>query len=286
MIAEAERFIAANAAKPFLLYLAFIEPHMAMHPPTASVEKFPADWDSVPYRGECGYVPHPRPRAGYAAMISDLDDHVGRVMAALEKAGVADRTLVVFTSDNGTTHEGKPGSPFHIGGVDPAFFNSTAGLRGYKGSVHEGGLRVPMIARLPGRIPAGAVNDTPGYFADWFPTLCDAAGLPIPKGLDGVSLWPLLITGKAPERKTPMLWVFPEYGGQVAVQIGDMKVLRKNLKRKNPGPWEVYDLIKDPAESRDLAAEHPDLIKQTEDILRRETSANAVFPLAIPGVTP
>ena len=87
--------------------------------------------------------------AAYAAMISDLDGYVGRVMSALEKAGVVDNTLVIFTSDNGATHEGPHGTNFHIGGADPKFFNSTADLRGYKGSVYEGGIRVPMIARLP-----------------------------------------------------------------------------------------------------------------------------------------
>ena len=166
MLAEALKFIEANRARPFFLYLPFVEPHLAMHPPRESVEKFPREWDNQPYRGEAGYLPHPRPRAAYAAMISDLDGYVGRVMETLEKNGLADRTLVIFTSDNGTTHEHPNSTDFHYGGVDPKFFNSTAGLRGYKGSVYEGGIRVPMIARLPGKIAAGAVNDTPGYFAD------------------------------------------------------------------------------------------------------------------------
>ena len=94
-------------------------------------------------------------------MITDLDGYVGRVLAALDRAGVADRTLVVFSSDNGTTHEGRADPRFHIGGADPKFFNSTAGLRGYKGSVYEGGIRVPMIARLPGRIPPARSTTRP-----------------------------------------------------------------------------------------------------------------------------
>jgi arylsulfatase A-like enzyme len=284
MIAEAETFIAANQARPFFLYLPFTEPHVAMHPPRESVEKFPADWDPRVYRGESGYLPHPRPHAAYAAMISDLDGYVGRVLAALDRAGVANRTLVIFSSDNGTTHAGPAGTQFHIGGADPAFFNSTAGLRAYKGSVYEGGIRVPMIARLPGRIPAGTVNDTPGYFADWFPTLCDAAGLAKPDGLDGESLWPALTNGKTTARTTPMIWVFPEYGGQVAVQIGDLKAVRQGLKTKTPGAWEVYDLARDRGEARDIARDHADFIQQVEALLRREVSDNHVFPLAIPGV--
>jgi len=284
MIAEAVKFIEANRTRPFFLYLPFIEPHVAMHPPRESVEKFPAAWDDEPYRGQSGYLPHPRPRAGYAAMISDLDGYVGRVMETLERHGLARRTLVIFTSDNGTTHPRRADTHFHVGGVDAAFFNSTAGLRGYKGSVYEGGIRVPMIARLPGRIPAGSVNATPGYFPDWFPTLCDAAGLPRPGGLDGESLWPVLTGGPAPVERRPMLWVFPEYGGQVAVRLGSFKLVRQNLKAATPGPWEVYDLARDPGEARDLAASRPDLIRQAEEILRREVPDNPRFPLPIPGV--
>ena len=284
MLTEAESFIREKSATPFFLYLAFIEPHVAMHPPAEWVAKFPTEWDIEPYRGQCGYLPHPRPRAAYAAMIAHLDDHVGRVLAALDQAGVADRTLVVFTSDNGTTHEGKPDTHFHIGGVDAAFFNSTAGLKGYKGSVYEGGLRVPMILRLPGKIPAGAVSDVPGYFADWFPTLCSAAGLTPPDGLDGENLWPVFTgAAKAGERK-PMVWVFPEYGGQVAVRMGDFKALRRNLARKNPSAWELYNLAADPFEAHDLAAKHPEWIARAEEILARESTPNPNFPLAIPGV--
>lgn len=285
MIAEAEKFIAVNAGKPFFLYLPFIEPHVAIHPPRESVESFPAEWDAEVYRGENGYLPHPRPRAGYAAMINDLDGYVGRVLEALDKAGLTERTLVIFTSDNGSTHPGRDDSRFHVGGADPPFFNSTAGLRGYKGSVYEGGLRVPMIVRLPGRIKAGAVNETPSYFADWFPTLCEAAGLKQPQGLDGQSLWPLL-TGqqKVLAARKPMIWVFPEYGGQVAVRIGDFKLVRQNLKTKSPGAWEVYDLVKDPNETNNLADTRPELIRQVEELLRREVSENPIFPVPIPGV--
>jgi arylsulfatase A len=282
MIAEAVQFLEENHARPFFLYLPFIEPHVAMHPPRESVERFPAEWDTEAYRGQCGYLPHPRPRAGYAAMISDLDGYVGRVMETLEKTGVADRTLVIFTSDNGTTHPRLPDTHFHVGGVDGAFFNSTAGLRGYKGSLYEGGIRVPLIVRLPGRIEAGTVSDVPGYFADWFPTLCAAAGLETPPDLDGENLWPVLTEGLVPESRKPMVWVFPEYGGQVAVRIGHDKVIRQGLRTKQPGDWEVYDLSQDHSEQHDLAASRGDLIQQAEEILRREVSENPRFPVPIP----
>lgn len=284
MIDEAEKFIAEHKDERFFLYLPFIEPHVAMHPPQEAVDRFPEDWDDEPYRGQCAYLPHPRPRAGYAAMIHDLDRYVGRVMAALEKAGVAEETLVVFTSDNGTTHEGKPDTHFHIGGVDAEFFNSTLDLRGYKGSVYEGGLRVPMIVRYPGKVAAGAESDAPGYFADWFPTLCEAVGLERPEGLDGESLWPAIRGGKAEAKRKPMVWVYPEYGGQVAVMMGEMKALRRGLNTKKPGPWELYNVVEDRGETKDLAAEHPEWIEKAEAVLRDQMSENELFPLKVPGL--
>lgn len=285
LVAEAERFIAEHRERPFFLYLPFTEPHVAMHPPRETVEKFPAEWDTEVYRGECGYLPHPRPRAGYAAMIAELDDHVGRVLKALDTAGLADRTLVVFSSDNGTTHPRPPSTRFHVGGVDAEFFHSTAGLRGYKGSVYEGGLRVPTIVRLPGQIPAGKAHDLPGYFADWFPTLAAAAGLEPPPGLDGENLWPALTTGQPLDRQRPMIWVFPGYQGQVAVRLGSYKVVRQGLATKRPGPWEVYDLSADRAEAQDLASSRPELIDEAVAVLRREVAENPRFPVRIPGVT-
>lgn len=292
MIAEAEKFIESHRERPFFLYLPFIEPHVAMHPLQESVDRFPIDWDTEPYRGQCGYLPHPRPRAGYAAMISDLDSYVGRVMQALESAKVADRTLVVFSSDNGTTHPGQPDTHFHIGGADPKFFNSTAGLRGFKGSVYEGGMRVPMIARLPGRIAPNTVNNAPSYFADWFPTLCDAAGFEKPEGLDGDSLWSELTSDNPTEStarnfgeaRKPMIWVFPEYRGQVAVRHGNLKAVRQGLKTKTPGPWEVYNIEMDQAEKQDIASTETAFIHRVEEILRREVSENTNFPLDIPGI--
>ena len=283
IIAEAERFLNEQAGKrsvqPFFLYLPFIEPHVAMHPLPAAVDKFPREWDDKPYRGQCGYTPHPRPRAGYAAMIADLDSYVGRILGVLEHHRLRERTLIVFSSDNGTTHA-HPGDPvFHVGGVDAKFFASTADLRGYKGSVYEGGLRVPLIASLPGTIPAGSTSDAPSYFADWMPTLCEALGFKTPPGVDGQSLWSVLRGGVAPATRKPMVWVFPEYGGQVAVRMGMLKAVRQRLKTKTPGPWELYDLATDRGERHDLAASRVESIREAERILRAETAENTVFPV-------
>jgi arylsulfatase A len=278
VIAEAERFINEHATKPFFLYLPFIEPHVAMHPPQDRVDAFPAEWDSEVYRGDNGYLPHPRPRAAYAAMIANLDACVGKVLKVLDKQKLRENTLIIFSSDNGSTHPGNKDPKFHIGGADPRFFNSTADLRGYKGSVYEGGIRVPTIVSWPGKIAPQSASDQPSYFADWLPTLCDAVNLDRPAELDGESLLNIL-EGKETtiSNRKPMLWFFPEYGGQIAIRLGDFKLVRQKLVTKTPGPWEIYNITQDRSESRDLASEHPELIRQAKTILASEVSENKIF---------
>jgi arylsulfatase A len=282
MIDEAEKFLGQQGEQPFFLYLPFIEPHVAMHPPASSVEKFPVEWDSVSYRGQCGYLPHPRPRAAYAAMISDLDGYVGRILKLVEEKKLAESTLIIFSSDNGATHAHAGDPNFHVGGVDAKFFNSTAGLRGYKGSVYEGGIRVPTIVSWPGVLAENVSNHQPSYFADWFPTLCEATRSEPPDQLDGQSIWRPLLENKAVTRTRPMLWVFPEYSGQVAVRIGDFKVIKQGLKTKQPGQWQVYNLANDSGEQTNVANQHPELIQRAIEILKAESSDNEIFALPIP----
>jgi arylsulfatase A-like enzyme len=285
MRAAAVQFLKDNREKPFFLYLPFIEPHVSMQPPRRVVETYPVEWDDRPYRGQCGYTPHPRPRAAYAAMITTLDGHVGAVLDTLDQLGLTDKTLVVFSSDNGATHLHGGDPTFGVGGADTRFFNSTAGLREYKGSVHEGGIRVPLIVRWPGLAKPGTVSDFPTYFADQFPTLCEAAGLKTPTGLDGVSLLPTLTGRTTSLDRNPLVWVFPEYGGQVAVRIGGMKAVRTNLNRpKMATGWQVYDLAKDPGESVDLAAHRPEVIEAAEKVLREQMAPNELFPVKVPGL--
>jgi arylsulfatase A-like enzyme len=281
ILREALQFIDEHQKEKFFLFLPFIEPHMAMHPPLSSVDQYPKEWDDQPYRGQSGYLPHPRPRAAYAAMISDLDRHVGQVVEKLRQAGILDETLIVFTSDNGTTHMAKD-PQFGIGGVDAAFFQSTRDLKAFKGSVYEGGLRVPMIVRYPSAVKAGIESETPSYFADWFPTLIEACSLKPRDGLDGDSLWPVMTGQATVENRKPMIWAYPEYTGQVAVRMGNHKVLRRGLHTKKPGDWEVYDVTKDRGETKNLAQEKPDLIREAEKILIKEISDNPVFPLRFP----
>lgn len=284
MMDEAIQFLKESSDRPFFLYLPLIEPHVALHPPLNRLEEFPKEWDTEVYRGENGYLPTARPRAAYAALVTDIDRHVGRVLDTLDELEIADETLVIFTSDNGATHPSASNPKFNIGGVDTSFFQSTAYLRGYKGSVHEGGIRVPMIARLPGVIEPSAVCDSPTYFADWLPTILEAANVVDQEtNVDGESFWKLL-TGENPnwKRANPMIWVFPEYGGQIAIRSEQWKLVRKQLNAKRVGPWELYDLSQDESEQTDVAWKYPDLVQLLSERLVRETDDNKLFPVTIP----
>lgn len=275
VLAEALQFIDANKDKPFFLYLPFIEPHVSMHPPQEWVDRYPAEWDEKPYRGNRGYLPHPRPRAGYAAMISDLDEHVGAVMARLKKHGIEGDTIVIFTSDNGATHD--------VGGVDTTFFNSVGGLRGRKGSCYEGGIRVPCVVKWPGKVTPGSSTDAPSYFPDWFPTLMEVASADSRKEvLDGLSLVSVLKGGDLPKRHEPMIWEFSGYGGIVALRDGKWKALRRGLQSKNkPGDWELYDLETDPNEQTDLAKKYPERVRRLEKMWLKTRIVEPDFPLPL-----
>ncbi len=273
ILGESLKFIDANKDKPFFLYLPFVEPHVSMHPPQEWVDKYPKEWDKEPYRGNRGYIPHPRPRAGYAAMISDLDEHVGAVLARLKKHGLEENTIVIFTSDNGPTHD--------VGGVDTGFFNSAGGLRGLKGSCYEGGIRVPTIVRWPDKVKPGSTTNAASYFPDWFPTLAQIAQVDITQEkTDGVSLVPVLEGGDLPKRHEPMIWEFNGYGGIIAIRDGKWKALRRGLKSKNgPSPWELYDLEADPNEENNLAENHSKTIQRLEKLWLDTRTVEPDFPV-------
>jgi arylsulfatase A len=261
-------FIRRQEKKPFFLYLPFVEPHLAMQPPERWVAQYPKEWDEKPYLGTRSYLPHPRPRAGYAAMISHLDEHVGRVMNLVDELGLAENTLILFTSDNGPTHD--------VGGVDTKFFASAGPLRGRKGSIFEGGIRVPLIARWKGKIAAASTSDHISAFQDYLPTIAELAGAEVPKAADGLSFVPALLDPKKQKPHAFLHWEFHGYGGQVAVRRGKWKLVRRRMKRKNPKTM-LFDLEADLGESKDLASLHPEIVAELEKIMREDRTPNETF---------
>jgi arylsulfatase len=164
-----------------------------------------------------------------------------------------------------------------MGGTDYVFFGSTGKFRAFKGSVYEGGIRVPFIARWPGKIKAGAVSDLPAAFYDVLPTLCEIAGVKAPLETDGVSFLPTLL-GKGRQRKHEFLfWDFNGYGGQQAVRLGDWKGVRRNIHKGNT-KIELYNLKNDIGEKNDLAAQRPELVKRIEKIMAEQHWPSELFP--------
>ncbi len=256
---ELLRFVRAQheAKKPFFVYYAAVIPHLALQVPDAELAAY--DFDDKPYTGK-SYQPHPRPKAAYAAMITYLDKQVGRLVALLEELHLTDDTLVVFTSDNGTTHLGKQ--------VDYEFFKSVGELRGLKGSVYEGGIRVPMIATWPGHIKAGTSSDHLSAHYDVLATVADLLDVDA-KPNDGVSFLPTLLDKGEQESHNALVWDFAGYGGQIALRRGRYKIVQRNLRKSRTAHVELFDLDEDPGETRDLASEQPDLAKELHDLLIR-----------------
>jgi arylsulfatase A len=271
MMRAAQAFLRRHREGPFFLYLPFVQPHLAMQPRQDLVDSYPDDWDAEPYLGGRGYTPHPRPRAGYAAMITELDEQVGAILDLVDALGIAEDTLIMFSSDNGPTHD--------VGGVDTTFFNSAGPLRGRKGSVYEGGLRVPTLARWPGRVAAGSTTDHVSAFQDVMPTLAELCGLGVPESCDGVSFLPTLLGATDRQAVHPYLvWEFAEYGGQKAVRIGRYKAVMRDIFKGNEA-IELYDLDEDVGETTDLAGQHPELVARALEIMRNDRTPNPVFPM-------
>lgn len=274
---EAKNFITKNRERPFFLYYASPLPHLGLQVKDEDLSVYKDAFPETPYDGKRGYTAHPTPRAAYAAMITRLDKEVGSIIEHLKMHGLDERTIVIFTSDNGPTHD--------VGGVDTEFFKSAGALRGRKGSVYEGGLRVPLIVRSPKTVPAGKVISTPAAMQDLAPTIIEFAGGKPLKGADGKSLLPIL-TGKSTETaERELYWEFPGYGAQQAVRFGSIKALRRDMAKGN-AKLEIYDLAKDIGETKDLAAERPELVEKALAIMQREHTPNASFKLPIVDVRP
>lgn len=269
MMEECESFIQSKDDKPFFLYYAPTLPHVALQAPQDWVEKFPPEWDPKPYLGQGGYLPTPRPRATYAAMIAYLDHTVGQIIEALEKTGKAKNTLIIFTSDNGATT---------AGGAGQVFFDSNGELRAGKMSLYEGGIRVPLIAKWDGRIKPGTTTDHIAVAYDSFSTLCEAAGIK-PGRTDGTSYLAAL-EGRTQQTRPYSYFEYPEAGASQAVIWGRYKAIRQNLT-KAINPIQIYDLQADPSEKNDLAGTRKDLVLEAEKIMAREHIPNPIFPLGV-----
>ncbi|MEQ9411075.1 MAG: arylsulfatase [Fuerstiella sp.] len=252
---EALQFVEDNRNGPFFLFLPVTIPHAAMHAP----EEYVASWRKKfsQFEDKVGKYSGPEvrnPIAAFAGMMTLMDDGVGQLMQLLQQLDIDDNTIVLLSSDNG---------PHKEGGHDPVFFNSNGPLKGHKRDLYEGGVRAPLIARWPGHIEAGRTSELISAHWDMLPTFCELADVEVPAGLDGISILPTL-TGQGDQPKHDFLyWEFYERGGRRAVRFGNWKAVQQNLTDVNMQDGvELYDLETDPGEERNIAANHPAVVRQ------------------------
>ncbi len=271
-IKEALQFIKNNETTPFFLYLPFTIPHLSIQVPEESLEEYKGILQEDDYKHRDHYLQHPTPRAGYAAMITHMDKGIGQIMALLKELNIEDNTLIIFTSDNGPTYD-------RLGGSDSEFFKSAGAFRGLKGSVYEGGIRVPFVARWPGKIKPGKINDHICAFQDILPTLSEVAGVSAknPDDIDGISFAPALL-GKDKQVEHEYLYMeFASYGGQQMVRMGDWKGVRQNMF-KDSLQIELYKLSDDIGEQNDVSEQHPEIVEQLRKIMKEARIPSKEFP--------
>ncbi len=244
---QAVRFMEEHRDGPFLAFVSYNAPHIE----TAAREELIGKYERR--KTEVKTDIH----AEYAAMVTALDEGVGYLLRSLEVLDIDDRTLVFFFSDNGGLIQ-----VYHHAGP---IITTNAPLRGEKGTLYEGGIRVPLIVRIPGMVKPGAVSAEQVISNDFFPTFLEAAGLPIPSDLDGVSLWPVL-SGRGPLNREALYWHYPSYHHSTpaaAVRVGRYKL----IEFYEDGRRELYDLATDPGERLDLAAERPEMARSLAERL-------------------
>lgn len=261
MTEKAIAYIDKNKHNPFYLYLSYPMPHLSLQVPDGALKEYLGKFDESPYNTSGSYAMHKYPLSAYAAMITYLDTQVGIVLDKIIAAGLEENTIILFSSDNGTTFSK---------GVDAKYFNSTAGLRGLKMDLYEGGIRVPFIAKWKGKIKAGSTSDHVSVQYDLMATLNELIRLKAPAN-DGISYLPTLL-GKTNQQKKKEYTYFeyPENGGQLAIHLNDWKAVKTNIKTDKKAAWQVYNLKDDPYETKDVAADHPELKTRFDQIVLKE----------------
>lgn len=252
---EAVKFIRENKEQKFLAYIPFTVPHLALQAPLDSVEKYYGNaFPETPYRGGNNYTPAHKPRAMYATMITLMDVYIGQIMNELKTLGLDTCTLILFSSDNGATNP--------VGGSDVSFFNSTGGLRGTKYSYYEGGIRVPLIAYMPGRVPSGIVSDLPTHIQDISSTIVEVGGGSVSKLSTGISLVPTIMPdGNVQKKHSHLYWESANSTNAIqVVRSGKWKLIRSNIRKGQY--FELFDLENDSYETKNLAKEYPDTLNR------------------------
>ncbi len=261
---RALQFINKNSTNPFFLYLAYTIPHWSDYDKSTPMSQ------PVPTDEPYGNRDWPQTEKNYAAMITRMDRDVGRILGLVQDLGLDENTIIFFTSDNG---------PCPTESHDVEFFNSNGPLRGVKRELYEGGIRVPMIARWPGNVPAGRVSDQVWAFWDVMPTFAELAGLPPISDIDGFSMVPALMGKTQKEQHDYLYW---DYGHSrktfwQAVRSGEWKGVRKGAIGTEC-PLELYNLEQDISEQHNVANQNPDVVKKIEAIMSEAYEPSEFYP--------
>jgi arylsulfatase A len=270
-------FIGKNKDHPFFLFYPTTIPHAELFAKEEYLRKFRGKFnpenifkgtDSGPTFRKGPYGSQPEAHAAFAAMVTELDDYVGEIMATLKELGLEKNTIVIFASDNG---------PHLEGGADPDYFNSNGELRGYKRDLYEGGIRTPMLVKWPGKVKAGTVDDHISAFWDILPTLAEISGAKTPSGIDGISLLPSFLGKKQPDHEY-LYWEFHEQGGKTAIRMDKWKAVRLNVDNELAAITELYDLSADPGETINISASNPDVVVKLEKLMKQAHNKSGEFP--------
>lgn len=271
-------FIRENRDTSFFAFVPIVIPHAELVVPDDDIyQHYLGKYPETPYVGRPGadygpdmvismYCSQENPHATFAAMVHRIDLYVGEIVKVVEELGLSENTIIMFTSDNG---------PHMEGGADPRFFNSNAGLRGFKRDLYEGGIRVPFIVSWPGTIVGGRISDHPSAFWDVLPSLADLTGFEYEE-TDGISFLPELLGQEQPKHEF-LYWEFHEMGGKQALLKDGWKAVRLNVGKDPSGPLEIYKLESDPFEEDNVAEAHPDLVTSFARIMEEEREPSEKF---------
>ncbi len=262
MLDEALAFIDRNQKKPFFLYFPTTLPHVSLQVPDEYRDTYVGKFDEPTYYyGQRGYAPVKYPYSTFAGMITYLDMQVGEIMKKVKEAGLEDNTIIMFSSDNGGSLESA---------IPNDLFTINAPFRGFKRDLYEGGIREPFIVKWKGKIKPGTQSDLVSAQFDVMTTLADLTGGKIEK-TDGKSFLPTLLgNAKKQEKHDYLYWEFGETGGAVAVRKGNWKGVKTGLKKNPKAVWQIYNLDTDIQEKNDIAAKHPELVTEFEEIVKKE----------------
>ena len=275
---EALKFIVDNKDEPFFMYYPSIIPHAELFAPEEFMQKYRgkfmpekkhkgADVGHKNYRNGA-YGSQTEGHAAFAAMVNYLDMQVGEIVDKLKELGIYENTLIIFTSDNG---------PHKEAGADPNYFNSNGGLRGYKRDLYEGGIRVPMITVWDKKIKPGQETDHVSAFWDFMPTVTEIIGAEKPQNIDGISFLPSLLNSGTQEEHEYLYWEFHEKGGRQAIRKGKWKGIRYNVNDAPDATIELYNLEKDPSETKNIAIKHPEIVQKLEMHLKTARTESDIF---------